>query len=260
MKIGAGGTLVNDDGTPVQGADGKPLVIQDAVESVVKDRLEREKARADKAKQELISEYEGKLKANPTPAERDALNARIEELTSQLHDKESVVASQTARQKQEWEGKLNAETQARQKAESNYKRLLIKDAVVKAATPSAEAQAKGAPVFVDPNDLFLALLPTAVWEPVVDERGKPTGEETLFFEMDVFDEKTKNVERKRLTAEAAAQQIAVQRPHWVQSTGKSGFPGGSPNRGGYSRPDDLKKLSAPELIEQGLRQRGIAVG
>lgn len=256
MKIGAGGILTNDDGTPVVGADGKPLVVQEAVESVVKERLEREKAKADKRIQELIASHEEKLKGNLTPAERDSLQGKIEELTNQLQDKEAAQASAATRLKQEYESKVSAAEQRATKAESAHKRLLIKDAVVRAATPSAEAQAKGAPVFVSPDDLFLALLPTAVWEAAVDERGKPTGEETLFFEMEVVDEKTKNVERKRLTAEQAAQQIAVQRPHWVQSTGKSGFPGGSPNRG-YTRPEDMKNLSAAELIDRGLRQRGV---
>lgn len=237
------GYLVDEKGDFVL-VDGQKILVQPAIDSVVKG----EKKKTDKALQDRIDELTEKTKSSLPADEAQKLRTEIETLKSQL----STEAQAAQRAKSDADRRIEeARAEERKIAEKHLQRA--RENALRADVVSA---ASG---FRDPNDALRFLRDNLEWVPVLGDDEKPTGEEVPRFRMRVPHptEKEKEIERL-LTPQEAIGRLRETHAYLLAGNPRGGAPVPSGTRP-LNAPADVSKLSPTQKLVAAMEQEAAKV-
>lgn len=132
---------------------------QDEVNALLADHKKNLRAELDKTKKEL--EQLAKDKGNP-----QALEAKIQELSTALMTKEEILKAESEKQKLAYEAKLETETKGRTEWQGKYMDMILRQHIATAAIQNDA---------FDDEQLALILQPNTSVVPITDDKGQPIG-------------------------------------------------------------------------------------
>src|SRR3989304_7623921 len=164
-KIGQDGVLFDDDKPVVIGE--KPVIIKDEVSRIVETRLGEEKRKNDVHKQELISQYEEKLRGQLSPDKRKEYEEKIEKLEGQLTDASGLATRKAQEAQQQMQSKVDDANKNSSIWQDKWRQEKVTNDIAVVASEHG---------FIKSAYLQNWILPFIKWEEKLDDKNKSTGQ------------------------------------------------------------------------------------